>query len=127
MNFICNHCGHREVVKNYNPLELYDCEKCGKLTSEVGGTKLDNERHLTADMGGEVGAEVKRLKDLGKVECHGVCFKDTSTDDIRGYEHSGGLEDSYGKKWWVYVHCNNPVMRADIGVCDYDTSWRKIR
>ena len=82
------------------------------------------EIQMTEDMGGEVGAAVKKLKALKEVKCHGICFKMTSTDDIRGYPHDGGIPDKDGKLWWVYVHCNNPLKDRK---CDYDTSWGKIR
>ena len=34
MKFKCNHCGFKQVEDNYNPLDLYKCKKCGKLTCE---------------------------------------------------------------------------------------------
>lgn len=84
----------------------------------------DDEKQMTEDMGGEVGEVVKKLKALKEVKCWGVCFKKTSTADIRGYPHDGGIPDKDGKLWWVYVHCNNPLKERN---CDYDTSLGKIR
>lgn len=87
-----------------------------------------NESTMTLSMGGEVAEEVKRLEKSGTIRCRGICFKDTPTTDIRGYPHDGGIPDAQGKKWWVYVHCNNPVTRDEKrGKCDYQTSWGKIQ
>jgi len=38
--FKCNHCGYEQEEENYNPLDLYDCRNCGKLTAEIEGEKL---------------------------------------------------------------------------------------
>lgn len=81
------------------------------------------EREMTEDMGGEVAAFVKRVYGK-KVRCHGICFKETVATDIRGYPHDGGLKDGNGNKWWVYVHCENPVKKR---TCNYDTSFGKVR
>ena len=89
---------------------------------------MNDEREMTEVMGGGVGDEVKRIKDKGVIPCHGICFADAATDDIRGYPHDGGLEDKDTNKWWVYVHCINPVKRnGKTEDCNYDTSWGKIR
>ena len=76
-----------------------------------------SETEMLESMGGKVGEVVKKLIDMGTVRCHGICFKDTPTTDIRGYPHEGGIPDKDGKKWWVYVHCNNPLKNR---TCDYD-------
>ena len=31
--FKCNHCGHKQIEEDYNPLDLINCEECGELTS----------------------------------------------------------------------------------------------
>jgi len=86
------------------------------------------EKEMTEEMGGEVGEEVKRLKSLQHIECHGICLDYISVLDIRGYPHDCGLKDSTGKQWWVYVHCNNKIERnGKTRYCDYNTSWGKIK
>lgn len=84
------------------------------------------EEVMTEEMGGRVGEVVRQLKQKGAIHCHGICRKDTPTDDIRGYPHDGGIPDKDGKRWWVYVHCANPVKRCGkTEECAYDTSWGK--
>lgn len=88
---------------------------------------FDNEVQMTENMGGEVGRIVAEIRKAVSISCHGICFDETATNDIRGYPHEGGIADSSGKRWWVYVHCSNPVKRAGKrATCDYDTSWGKI-
>lgn len=80
---------------------------------------------MTEEMGGEVGEAVRKLKEMKKIKCHGICFKETSTRDVRGYPHDGGIPDKNGDKWWVYVHCNNKLKSGRL--CEYDTSLNKIK
>lgn len=85
------------------------------------------EQEATVDMGGELGRTVAKIKKRDKVQCHGICRKMTSTEDLRCYPHEGGLPDKDGKRWWLYVHCHNVVKRNDRkDVCGYETSWGKI-
>ena len=40
---------------------------------------------------------------------------------IVGYPHDGGQKDKEGHKWWLYVHCPDPI-------CGYDTAiWKVAR
>lgn len=86
---------------------------------------MNDEIQMTEEMGGEVGEAVRKLKELGTVRCIGICYDQTSTDDIRGYPHDGGIPDKDGKLWWVYVHCNNISKRHRE--CGYCTAVHKIR
>jgi len=47
--FKCNHCGHEQVVENYNPLDLYLCKKCNEFTTERE-TKMKEEVNRILDL-----------------------------------------------------------------------------
>lgn len=33
--FKCNFCGFEQIKRNHDPLDLVECNRCGKLTAEV--------------------------------------------------------------------------------------------
>lgn len=123
---------HNQACELARPDTPCKCKCGGAFHGRIHQDKLNRwlnmEKNMTVEMGGEVGEEVQRILKKGKVRCYGICFKETDAQDIRGYPHDGGLADKDGKKWWVYVHCSNPVEReGKLEECGYDTSWGKIR
>lgn len=70
----------------------------------------------TEDMGGEIAEFLK--KHTGKtIRCFGFCKKERVMDEFMSYEHSGGMEDKDGKKWWIYFECPE---------CQYGHSGHKM-
>lgn len=71
---------------------------------------------IGASMGGELGQAIKELsrKDF---QCLGICRKSIKAIGWLGEEHEGGLADKDGKKWWLWISCDN---------CGYETAWWKI-
>lgn len=70
------------------------------------------DKEMNESMGGEVAAFIQENK--GKeYYCFGP-HKNPEEDThiattFMGYPHDDGLSDASGKKWWVYVVCDNPV------------------
>ena len=78
----------------------------------------EREQILSEDMGGELGEMIKRLTGQNFTCCSPRSNPITTIDFLVGYpNHSDGLADANGKKWWVYYKCEK---------CHYDTSWQAI-
>lgn len=81
---------------------------------------------MSVAMGGEVADFIKKYE--GKeFACHGVCRKNQIANDFLGYEHDGGLADATGKKWWVYVRCDNTLPKNwGNRLCNYEVSFSHL-
>ena len=71
-------------------------------------------RYMEETMGGDV---KKQIVKYGMVIFRCTCEFLIESPNIMGYEHSGGSKDSFGKRWWMYVHCPK---------CEYDWALHKI-
>ena len=72
---------------------------------------------MTKSMGGEVVSFIEEWEG-DALNCFGPCKKDQYLNEFYGYEHSGGLKDSSGKRWWVYFQCPE---------CGYQHSFNKMK
>jgi hypothetical protein len=79
-----------------------------------------DQKKLSEKDGGEVEAFIKKYKGM-RFHCYGTHKKGIpmthEANTFFGYEHSDGLADKNGKRWWVYVYCTED---------DYATSFVKL-
>lgn len=75
---------------------------------------MTDARYMEETMGGDV---KKQIIKYGFVMFKCTCTNLIENPNIMGYEHSGGVKDATGKKWWMYVHCSK---------CEYDWALHKI-
>lgn len=85
-----------------------------------------NEQLMTFHMGGEVAEFIKGA--IGKeFDCRGVHRRPEDSLHIAtefwGYPNDNGLADSSGKRWWVYVYCDNPIVKG----VSYQTSFTHFK
>jgi hypothetical protein len=104
-----------ERCKNAKPDSPCKC-RCGGRFHGIKRVESEHpyDRTVNENMGGEVAEFIKKVKDQ-KFTC--TCTKTFPVNQFMAYEHSGGLKDKDGKKWWVYVHCPH---------CSYDWSAWKL-
>jgi hypothetical protein len=75
------------------------------------------DKTMTEGMGGEIAAFLKTF--TGKeIVCFGVCGKIRLMEGFKGYEHTEGLADATGKRWWVFFECPQ---------CGYGHSFGKMK
>jgi hypothetical protein len=73
------------------------------------------EKLMTKDMGGDVAEFLKA--NIG-VEYYCLGVHDNNTEPIHvarefyGYPHGGGLKDSKGNRWWIFIYCDEPVKKG---------------
>lgn len=76
--------------------------------------KGSNEKLLSFNDGGEIESFIREVTAI----CFNCsCGRPIVVRDIFGYPHEMGLMDKEGKKWWVFIECEN---------CNYNWNWQKI-
>lgn len=71
-------------------------------------------KRLDKHYGGQLGETIKKLE-RKKIKC--LCGKTYRADEFEGYPHMGGLQDKFGKHYWLYTTCP---------YCGYQLSWHKF-
>ena len=81
-----------------------------------------NEKELTLADGGEV-ARFIQYAEGKEYLCSGYHARNEDSIHLArkfyGYPHNGGLSDSRGLKWWVFVKCSSPIRNGG----EYATSF----
>lgn len=110
---------HNSRCEDADPKSRCRCTCGGRLhgrTHEDEKEHVGQDRSVNEHMGGELGAMITKLK--GR-KFHCLCRNNPviTITGFMAYPHDGGLADSEGNKWWMYITCPH---------CDYDWSFRKI-
>ena len=120
---------HNERCSNARePVKNCQCHCNGALHRQENEERepLWAKQPMTEAMGGEVADFIKKYQ--GKeYACHGVCRKNYVANQFLGYKHDGGLADATGKKWWVYVKCENTLPKNwGKRLCNYEVGWNHL-
>lgn len=85
-----------------------EASELDKKKAELLGIKI-HCRH------GKVGCEYNRMYDEGEPKKFAI--GNQAGAEFETYPHDGGLEDSTGRGWWLFVSCPG---------CGYSISWQKL-
>lgn len=106
-----------ERCKNAKPKSPCKCRCKGQFH---GSKNMETEypphmfKRFDIDSGGKIGEYIKRIQ--GKCfECS--CRKQFRIMQFLGYDHTSGISDSTGIKYWVFVVCPH---------CNYEWSYGKL-
>ena len=81
-------------------------ERHGLKARDQERTRIPGERPIVVEMDGEIADFLKSIEGKQLAPGYGYCPHRPEIVGWMGHPHDGGLSDSTGKRWWLYVECD---------------------